>query len=343
MYNLKSVSWCTDLNDLESLTDDNNLIVGTQNSIKILNELIPEKIYQNAKVLTRTSGYPNVKELEALSTRLSYQNDFDNLICVGGGGTLDFGKLIVSDIPNIGVIYKIPRIILIPTNIGSGAEITRFSTLWNYDSKLKTSVVLPEDIQSQIFYMEAPLRSLTDKQLEIGILDALAHLFDSFLSKKSDPLTRIVAKRNIQEICGVLDSYYDNKIALTKNLIDLQVYSCIGGLCINQTKSSISHAFSYGLTLEFGIVHGYSVALMMQLAIKRYEHDLIQIYPDFLDTLELIARTLNKASLQLKIPDINLLISNNIDKLVNQVDSVRLENFVLNVKTEDYKEFFLTT
>jgi len=262
---------------------------------------------------------------------------------VGGGGTLDFGKLIVSDIPNIGLIYKIPRILLIPTNIGSGAEITRFSTLWNYDSKLKTSVVLPENIQSQVFYMEAPLKSLNDKQLEIGILDALAHLFDSFFSKKSDPLTRIVAKRNIREICGVLDSYYDNKIALTNNLIELQVYSCIGGLCINQTKSSISHAFSYGLTLEFGIVHGYSVALMMQLAIKKFKHDLIQVYPDFLNTIELIARTLDKADLQLKIPNINLLISNNIDKLVNQVDKVRLENFILNVKNEDYKEFFLTT
>ena len=156
-------------------------------------------------------------------------------------------------------------------------------------------------------------------------------------------MTRISAKRYIQEICGVLDSYYDNKIALTENLINLQVYSCIGGLCINQTKSSISHAFSYGLTLEFGIVHGYSVALMMQLAIKRYKHDLIQIYPDFLDTLELIARTLDKANLQLKIPDINLLISNNIDNLVNQVDKIRLENFVLSFKNEDYKEFFLTT
>lgn len=343
MYNLKSVSWCTDLNNLENLIGDNNLIVGTQNSIEIMSKLIPEKIYQNSKVLTRMSGYPNVKEIKALSTRPSYQNDFNNLICVGGGGTLDFGKLIISNIPNIGVIYKIPRIILIPTNIGSGAEITRFSTLWNYDSKLKTSVVLPEDIQSQIFYMEAPLKSLNDRQLEIGILDALAHLFDSFFSKKSDPLTRIVAKRNIEEICGLLDSFYDNKIALTENLIDLQVYSCIGGLCINQTKSSISHAFSYGLTLEFGIVHGYSVALMMQLAIKRYTRDLIQIYPSFLNTLELIVRILDKANLQLKIPDINLLISNNIDKLVDQVDKVRLENFVLNVTNADYKEFFLTT
>lgn len=340
---LKSVSWCTNLNNLETLIGDNNLIVGTQNSIQILSRLIPEKIYQNAKVFTRMSGYPNVKELEVLSTRPSIQNDFDNLICVGGGGTLDFGKLIVSDIPNIGVIYKIPRIVLIPTNIGSGAEITRFSTLWNYDSKLKTSVVLPENIQSQVFYMEAPLKSLNDKQLEIGILDALAHSFDSFFSKKSDPLTRIIAKRNIQEICGVLDSYYDNKIALTNNLIELQVYSCIGGLCINQTKSSISHAFSYGLTLEFGIVHGYSVALMMQLAVKRFQHDLIQIYPDFLNTIELIVRTLDKANLELKVPSIKFLISNNVDELVNQVDQIRLQNFVLDVQKEDYKEFFLTT
>ena len=156
-------------------------------------------------------------------------------------------------------------------------------------------------------------------------------------------MTRIVAKRNIQEICGVLDSYYDNKIPLTKSLIELQVYSCIGGLCINQTRSSVSHAFSYGLTLEFGIVHGYSVALMMQHAIKRFKHELIQIYPDFLNTIELVVKTLDKADLQLKIPDINLLISDNIDKLVNQVDKIRLENFVLNVKNEDYKEFFLTT
>jgi alcohol dehydrogenase class IV len=330
------------LDSLEYLSDDKNLIVGTQNSIKILSELIPKNIFQNSEVLTRVSGYPNVKELELLSSKSNCQRNFDNLICIGGGGTIDFGKLIVSDLPKFGVIYKIPRIILVPTNVGSGAEITRYSTLWNYESKLKTSVVLPESIQSEVYYIEAPLKSLSNMQIEIGTLDALAHSFDSLFSKKSDPLNRVTAKYNIQAICDILDSYYENQISLTESLVDLRIYSCIGGLCINQTKSSVSHAFSYGLTLEFGIAHGYSVALMMQISIKKFKYDLTQIYPDLLKTLEIIEKTLIKANLDQKIPDFKFLISENIDQLTNQVDKVRLENFILNIEPDMYKDFLMS-
>jgi alcohol dehydrogenase class IV len=342
MYNSKSLFWHSNLDNLEYLSDDKNLIVGTQNSIKILSELIPKNIFQNSEVLTRVSGYPNVKELELLSSKSNCQRNFDNLICIGGGGTIDFGKLIVSDLPKFGVIYKIPRIILVPTNVGSGAEITRYSTLWNYESRLKTSVVLPESIQSEVYYIEAPLKSLSNMQIEIGTLDALAHSFDSLFSKKSDPLTRVTAKYNIQAICDILDSYYENQISLTESLVDLQIYSCIGGLCINQTKSSVSHAFSYGLTLEFGIAHGYSVALMMQTSIKKFKYDLTQIYPDLLKTLEIIEKTLIKANLDQKIPDFKFLISENIDQLTNQVDKVRLENFILNIEPDMYKDFLMS-
>lgn len=342
MYNSDSLFWHSNLDNLEYLSDDKNLIVGTQNSIKILSELIPKNIFKNSEVLTRVSGYPNVKELELLSSKSNRQHDFDNLICIGGGGTIDFGKLIVSDLPNLGVIYKIPRIVLVPTNVGSGAEITRYSTLWNYESKVKTSVVLPESIQSEIYYIEAPLKSLSNVQIEIGTLDALAHSFDSLFSKQSDPLTRVTAKNNIQAICEILDLYYDNQISLTESLVDLQIYSCIGGLCINQTKSSVSHAFSYGLTLEFGIAHGYSVALMMQVAIVKFKYDLTQIYPDLLKTIEVIEKTLIKANLDQKIPDFKFLISENIDQLANQVDKVRLENFILNIEPYKYKNFLMS-
>jgi alcohol dehydrogenase class IV len=342
MHKSDSLFWCSDLNNLEYLSDDKNLILGTKNSIKILSELIPKNVFQNSDVLTRVSGYPNVRELELLSSKSNCPRDFDNLICIGGGGTIDFGKLILSDLPKFGVIYNIPRIVLIPTNVGSGAEITRYSTLWNYESKLKTSVVLPENIRSEVYYIEAPLKSLSNMQIEIGTLDALAHSFDSLFSKKSDPLTRVTAKQNIQAICDILNSYYDNQISLTESLFDLQIYSCIGGLCINQTKSSVSHAFSYGLTLEFGIAHGYSVALMMQIAIKKYKHDLTQIYPGLLKTLEIIERTLIKASLDQKIPDFKFLISKNIDQLINQIDKVRLENFILNIESNKYKSFLMS-
>lgn len=342
MYNSDSLFWHSNLDNLEYLSDDKNLIVGTQNSIKILSKLIPKNIFQNAVVLTRMSGYPNVKELELLSSKSNCQRDFDNLICIGGGGTIDFGKLIVSDLPKFGVIYKIPRIVLVPTNVGSGAEITRYSTLWNYESRVKTSVMLPESIQSEIYYIEAPLKSLSNMQIEIGTLDALAHSFDSLFSKKSNPLTRVTAKHNIQAICEILDSYYDNQISLTESLVDLQIYSCIGGLCINQTKSSVSHAFSYGLTLEFGIAHGYSVALMMRIALKKFKYDLTQIYPDLLKTIEIIEKTLIKANLDQKIPDFKFLISENIDQLANQVDKVRLDNFILNIEPYKYKDFLMS-
>jgi alcohol dehydrogenase class IV len=191
--------------------------------------------------------------------------------------------------------------------------------------------------------LEAPLKSLKDYQLEIGSLDALAHSFDSLFSKASDPLTRLIAKQNIYSICQILDSYYKYGSPLTEKLIELQVLSCLGGMCINQTKSSISHAFSYGLTLEFGIVHGYSVAIMMSLAIKKFKLDLISIHPETLETIEIIEETLNGAKLEAKIPGFNLLISQNIDKLVPQVDTVRLSNFIFPIDLKEYRGFFLNS
>ena len=343
MYDFISVYWGSNLDNLENLEAKSNLIIATDTSIKILRKLLPSNVYNKSEILLRTSGYPHVEEIKLVNLDSNLPRHFDNLICIGGGATLDFGKLLLSEIPNIGTVFNIPKLVLIPTNIGSGAEVTRFSTLWDYQLKSKKSILLPENIERQIFYLEVPLKSLRDDQLEIGSLDALAHSFDSLFSKASDPLTRLIAKQNIHAICQILNSYYQCGSPLTEKLIELQVLSSLGGMCINQTKSSISHAFSYGLTLEFGIVHGYSVAIMMSLAIRKFRRDLISINPETLETIEIIEETLNGAKLEAKIPGFNLLISQNIDKLVAQVDTYRLSNFIFPIDSKEYRDFFLNS
>jgi alcohol dehydrogenase class IV len=343
MYNSISVSWKISLNALENLTTKNNLIVATDTSIKILRKLLPSDVLIKSEILIRKSGYPHVEEIQNLKTSSNLTSHFDNLICIGGGATLDFGKLIVSDLPNFGTVFNITKLVLIPTNIGSGAEVTRFSTLWDYRLKLKKSILLPEIIERQVYYLEAPLRGLTNDQIEIGVLDTLGHLFDSLFSNASNPLIRLTAKQNIFAVCQILNSYYKHISPLTEKLIELQVLSSLGGMCIDQTKSSISHAFSYGLTLEFGIAHGYSVAFMIHLAIKKFKPNLVSVYPDCLETVEVIEETLRAAKLNLKIPEIDSLISVNLDKLVSQVDKVRLSNFIIPVDSAEFKGFFLTS
>ena len=337
------ISWSLNLNALNNLVGTKSIILGTTNSIEMNREIIPKDLFQNSHILIRQSGYPTDKELEKVLTKSEYKDQFENLICIGGGATIDFGKLMLSKVTNHGVLLKIPNLYLIPTNVGSGAEVTNFSTLWNYESKLKTSILLPGQINKQVYYLEKPLTSLNNEQLLIGTLDALSHSFDSLFSKMSTQLSRSTAIQNIDSICKVLNLFLDNKLELKDYVFDLQEYSYIAGSCIGITKTSVSHAFSYGLTLEFGLVHGYAVALMMQVVIEIFKNSLVEIIPESFAAVESIELTLKKARLKEKVFDLNSLESKEISKLIHEVDRVRLDNFILKVEEDTYEEFFLAT
>jgi alcohol dehydrogenase class IV len=335
-----NIFWHKGICNLSHLANQRNLIICTERAKRDIASLIPLEIINNSQILIKESGYPDLQMLNEMKTIFQSYPTFNNLICVGGGSTLDFGKLLVSEIPNIGILIAVDCLILIPTNIGSGAEITNFATLWDYESTKKYSISLPIKILLETHYSKISMETTTVNNLEIGLIDALAHSFDSLFSRSRNPLSIFLAKKNIEMICNI----FENRVLETKNIKnfvnELQLSSLIGGFCIKQTKSSISHAMSYGLTLKLDIPHGQAVGILLQQVLRLMKKDLINFEPDFEFELNRIEIVLNRLNLIQKFPNLESDISDSLNEILSAIDLIRLDNFVFEIPDTKFQKFF---
>jgi len=335
-----NIFWHKGLCNLSHLANQRNLIICTERAKKDIASLIPLEIINNSQILIKESGYPDLQKFNKMKNIFESYPTFNNLICVGGGSTLDFGKLLVSEIPNIGTLIPIDNLILIPTNIGSGAEITNFATLWDYESTKKYSISLPIKILLETHYSNISMKTITVENLEIGLIDALAHSFDSLFSKKRTPLSIFLAKKNIEMICNIFENCTLEAKDIKNFVTELQLSSLIGGLCIKQTKSSISHAMSYGLTLKLGIPHGQAVGILMHQVLRFMKKDLINFEPDYKSELNRIEIVLDRLNLIQKFPNLETDTRDSLNEILGAIDIIRLDNFAFEIPNTKFSKFF---
>ena len=90
-------------------------------------------------------------------------------------------------------------------------------------------------------------------------LDAMAHAMESYLSPKSDALSRMLALYAGRAIWDVISEYPDS---YTDEMRDALAYaSCAAGAAISITGTGFPHPLGYSLTLLDGIPHGRACAV----------------------------------------------------------------------------------
>ncbi len=280
---------------------------------------------------------PDLKDLD-IATHHLQSLDISCVLGLGGGSALDAAKVLATTIPNPSkpTLAKVFRdnvltqwarrlpLVVIPTTSGTGAEVTPFATIWDYELQKKYSLT-GDFIFPDLALLDANLTlTLMEEDTLYPALDAVSHALESLWNIKCTPITRAFALNALNLSAQSLPVVLENP----QNLLarrDLMVASALAGLAISQTRTAIAHAISYPLTLHCRVPHGLacSFPLMDLLAIHT---DRIATSPSELKLLGDIKFILKKLNLQNRIQ--KYIKNTNIQSLYLSLDESRARNYL---------------
>ncbi len=196
----------------------------------------------------------------------------DVVVGIGGGSSLDSGKMIASLLANGGKVQDyfgielIPKpslpMVMLPTTAGTGSEVTPNAIFTDTVAKLKKGVVSP-------FLL--PDEAIVDPQLTVSCpapitaatgMDALTHAIESYTSAKATPLTDIYATEAIRLISRSLRTAVFRGSDLAART-EMALGSMMAGVSLANAGVGAVHALAYPVGGKFGVPHGVSNSQLM--------------------------------------------------------------------------------
>ena len=189
----------------------------------------------------------------------------DVVIGIGGGSPMDAAKAIALMIrhadqdwtymyDNSAETSTVP-IAEVPTTAGTGSEVTAVSVLTRHDKHVKGSI--PHKIFAQLalidgkYVAKAPSHILANTTM-----DALAHLYESYIHSKATDYSRMCADAGIRVWARSKDVILGKREAVPEDYQNMMNASAMAGMAIAHTATSIPHALSYRLTYSANMAHG---------------------------------------------------------------------------------------
>ncbi|MFG6497050.1 iron-containing alcohol dehydrogenase [Fictibacillus sp. UD] len=206
-----------------------------------------------------------------------HKHGCDALLAVGGGSSIDTAKGIavvarnkgdILDYEGVGKIENEPSpVIAIPTNAGTGSEVTASTIVTNKKTLFKAAILSP---------LLFPKLAILDPLLTVSSppsvtaatgMDALTHAIESYLSKKSSPLSEAFAIRAIQLIKDNIHKAYfvGTDIESRDNML---IASTMAGAAFAQSRLGNVHAISQAFGGIFNIPHGIANATLLPFVLK---------------------------------------------------------------------------
>ncbi len=189
----------------------------------------------------------------------------DFVIGIGGGSPMDAAKgvALMMRHPDENWEYLYDKtaetstvpIAEIPTTAGTGSEVTAVSVLTRHDKHVKGSI--PHKIFANLALIDgkyvsaAPTRILANTTM-----DALCHLYESYIHSKATDYSRMCAEYGIKVWARSKDVILGRREATAEDYQNMMNASCMAGMAIAHTATSIPHALSYRLTYSAHMAHG---------------------------------------------------------------------------------------
>lgn len=216
-------------------------------------------------------------ELSTLKDSLRQMEIFkpDVIIAVGGGSVIDGTKMLRAfyEFPylnvqtrNFNMLNFSTRFIAIPTTIGSGAEISSASVLYDQEQKTKDFFIshsfIPEIIiLDPRFILDAP-----DDILFSTMVDAISHIVEGYVSLLDNPIVDIYAEKALQLIA---ENWKVFKTARTfESAQNLQFASVLAGLVQNHCVVGAAHGLAHQLS-SYGFSHSTAISFVLKAVINK--------------------------------------------------------------------------
>ena len=300
----------------------------------------------NENQIVHIDSYPTIQKLESFKNTLKGIK-FDLILAIGGGSVIDTGKVLSvfldehsncdlkSLIQNPTKLDKSNKIELhvFPTTAGTGAEVTQFATIWDFENNKKYSLDHKSLLPDYYFLDNQFLDTLKNQALLNPLLDSISHAFESLWNKNrnDDSIDYSLEslglhKDNLKKINSKFSNYGLENMLLASNL---------AGKAINITRTSIAHSISYPLTAKYRIPHGLACSFTIPKILEYVSED--TVISKNATLLNEVSNNLNKLELKDKVRAyLNEAI---IEIPFEDFISKRSENFIFKTKESDIRDF----
>jgi alcohol dehydrogenase class IV len=230
-----------------------------------------DEVRIRAQVFADTVPDPTTAVIE-IGSRLIEEGDFDCLVAVGGGSSIDTAKGMSVLAANGGKIrdYKVPNeipkmglpIVAIPTTAGTGSEVTRFTVVTDTETDEKMLIA---------GLACCPLAAIVDYELTLSMpyrltadtgIDSLTHAIEAYVSRRANPYTDGLAKnamgliaRHIRTAC----TEPANRAAREAMMLG----ATTAGMAFSNASVALVHGMSRPIGAFFHVPHGLSNAMLL--------------------------------------------------------------------------------
>lgn len=216
---------------------------------------------------------PTLQNVEAGLAELK-QFGADGIVALGGGSVIDCAKAVsvratnpvslqefiaTQNIPSAGV-----PLIAVPTTAGTGSEVTRVMVLTDTERDVKmmfaSRYLIPSAALVDPNLTLSMPRSLT---AAVGV-DALTHALEAYVSRRSQPMTDLLALSAIRLISQSLRTAYDNGEDLPARSA-VMLGAMQAGMAFSNASVALIHGMARPLGACFHLPHGVSIGILLPI------------------------------------------------------------------------------
>lgn len=251
---------------------------------------IPDRVRQLVEdsgvktgLLSEVMAEPPINQVDELYERVR-SGDYEVLIGVGGGSSLDMTKLLAARMTNDCSVseflgtekVKKPALptVLIPTTAGTGSEVTPNAIVTLPDQELKVGIVSKYFLPDLVILDAELTAGLPPKLTASTGMDAFIHSLESFISTKANPLSDTFALRSMRLIGRSIRKAFSHGDDLEARHAML-IGSTLGGMALTAAGTAAVHALAYPLGGKFAVPHGVANSMLL-VPVMEYNFDAIK-------------------------------------------------------------------
>jgi alcohol dehydrogenase class IV len=234
--------------------------------------------------------------------RVFMEGQYDLLIALGGGSSIDTAKMIsflatnegtVRDYMGIVVFKNDPiSVIAIPTTAGTGSEVTHTTVVTDVDQKRKLLIKGTQLIPKTAILDPTLLSSLPPEIIAYTGMDAFIHAVESFLSLRSNLMTQQFSLSAVRLIYPSLIPFKENP--KNTDLASKMLHgSCLAGIAFTNAALGAVHALAHPIGSHYHLPHGFTCALFLCQVLKENKDAVLEKYGFLLETLGISSQGLS--------------------------------------------------
>ncbi len=205
-----------------------------------------------------------VEELAAMGRKFKP----DMIVAIGGGSALDVGKALSAIIPNQGSVYDYVEVIgrsmpfknaplpciAIPTNAGTGSEVTRNAVLKSAQENIKVNI-RNEALLPDVAIIDPTLTYGMDKSLSARSgLDAFTHLMEAYVCNAPNAFSDMVCEEGLKKLSTALFLACEDDDFRARS--EMSFASLLGGMARSNASLGAAHGLAAALGGRLTAPHG---------------------------------------------------------------------------------------